>query len=400
MNDVFQSRLSVQASILCSLGATLTLGCGGADSRGGDTQDAVGGDTQDAVGGDTQDTVGGDTADGADTSVSDSTVSTDAIDVADTGETTVTGYYPPNDSDIWQQLAPATAGFTTAGLEALKQVVEENHSSSFMMLVGGRIVVEWYFMGADAETRTDVASVQKSVTSTLVGIARDKGILEFDDFVSDHLSAGWSNATPSDEGLITLRHLMTHSSGLSPDTLTRVAAPGTIFDYNTEAYQKLRLVLEAASGLDINTLSRTWLFDAIGVGAEWIDRGSVDSTGAAIWGLRMSARDMARFGLFAERAGAWAGTQVTSADWFAEAWTPSAVKPDYGLLWWLQGRGSLRGKAPLDLASALGARDQKIFVVPSLHTVVIRQGLAAGTESEAESNFDLVLIEAIVDARE
>lgn len=329
----------------------------------------------------------------------DSTVETTDTLVDVTDATSSTPYVPPNGDLPWQTLDPTTAGFSEEGLADLRTVVEENNSSSFMLLIGGRVVVEWYFKGTNASTQLEVASVQKSITSTLVGLARKKGLLELDDRVSDYLSVGWSAATEAQEGLITLRHLMTHSSGLSPTTLRRVAAPGTVFDYNTNAYQKLRLVLEAVSDLDINTLSRTWLFDAIGIGGEWFDRGTNDPTGAATWGLRLSARDMARFGLFAQRLGVWGDTAITSPTWFAEAWTPSGIKPDYGLLWWLQGRGSLQGKAPLDLVSALGARDQKIYVVPSLSAVVTRQGLAAGTASEAESNFDLVLLNAIANAR-
>lgn len=309
-------------------------------------------------------------------------------------------YFPPNDSDDWETADPVATGWSPDGLTALLDLVEQNKSSSFMMLVNGRVLVEEYFMGAKAQTRTDVASVQKSFTSTLLGLARDKGLLKFDDFVSSYLAPGWSNATTEQEAQITLLHLMTHASGLSPNTLNYATPPGTAFDYNTPAYQKLRLVLEKASGLDINALSKQWLFDAIGVGGEWAPRDNQDPTGATIWGLELSARDMARFGLFAQHTGVWAGTPITKDGWFAEAWTPCAVRKDYGLLWWLQGKGGLGAKgAPADLVSALGARDQKIYVVPSLKLVVTRQGLAAGTESEAESDFDLVLLKAIADAR-
>ncbi|HRH01016.1 MAG TPA: serine hydrolase [Polyangiaceae bacterium] len=308
-------------------------------------------------------------------------------------------YFPPNDSDVWETADAAATGWSASGLDALVKVVEANKSSSFMMLADGRVLLERYFLTATAATRTDVASVQKSFTSTLAGLARDRKLLTFDDKVSDHLPAGWSKAAPADEARITLRHLMTHASGLDPNTLAKVAEPGARFDYNTNAYQKLRAVLEKVSAKDINALSREWLFDAIGVRGTWVNRGLVDPVGAAIWGLELSARDMARFGLLATRGGAWSGKAVTAAGWFSEAWTPSATKADYGLLWWLQGRGTLKGKAPADLASALGAKDQKIYVVPSMKLVVTRQGLAAGTAEEAESDFDRVLLKAIADAR-
>ncbi len=308
-------------------------------------------------------------------------------------------YFPPNGSDAWETADPAATGWSPAGLDALVKLVEANKSSSFMMLVDGRVLLERYFLTATATTQTDVASVQKSFTSTLIGLARDRKLLTLDDTVSSHLPAGWSKADPADEARITLRHLMTHSSGLNPNTLVKVAEPGARFDYNTNAYQKLRAVLEKVAAKDINALSREWLFDAIGVGGTWVSRGQVDPVGAPIWGLELRARDMARFGLLATRGGLWSGKPVTAAGWFAEAWTPSAAKADYGLLWWLQGRGSMKGKAPADLVSALGARDQKIYVVPSMKLVVTRQGLAAGTAAEAESDFDAQLLKAIADAR-
>lgn len=174
-------------------------------------------------------------------------------------------------ADTWETVVPEEVGWSTEGLEALATTVGDARSSSFTVSSGGRLMVERYWRGATDTTATDVASVQKSVTSTLVGIAADRGLLGLDDAVSDHLGDGWSAAMAAVERRITLRHLMTHSSGLHPDTMRRAAAPGTTFDYNTFAYQKLRLVLEAASGLDINALSRAWLFDPIGL------------SGTAVW---------------------------------------------------------------------------------------------------------------------
>ena len=339
-----------------------------------------------------------------DSIASDAEVETES----DTAETTsdsgpdatiIGDYFPPLGGGAWEAADLVATGWEPSGLEALAQVAEDNRSSSIIVLSEGRIVLERYFRGANADTQTDVASVQKSVTSTLVGLARDRGLLDLDDTVSTYLAAGWSNASPTDEAAITIRNITTHSSGLSPQNLTQVAPRGTVFDYNTEAYQKLRPILEQVAGTDINALSRAWLFDAIGVTGTWVDRGIVDSTGAPIIGLRLSARDMARIGLFAQRFGVWAGEQITSAGWYAEAWTPAATKDDYGLLWWLQGRGRLEGKAPQDLVAALGAADQKIYISPSLKIVVTRQGLAAGAATEAESDFDLVLLKAVADAR-
>jgi CubicO group peptidase (beta-lactamase class C family) len=194
---------------------------------------------------------------------------------------------------------------------------------------------------------------------------------------------------------------MTMTSGLNPRTLRVDAAPGVKWVYNTDAYQKLRQVLEVAAGSDINTISIEWLFQQIGIadGAWQVRPGAQDATGDDKWGLRITAREMARFGLFVARNGQWMGTQITDPGWFAEAWTATPLKADYGLIWWLSGKGRLAANgAPPDLVAGLGAMDQKLYVSPSTGIVVARQGNAAGETTEAGSDFDALLIEALTSA--
>lgn len=314
-------------------------------------------------------------------------------------------YFPPTEGE-WETVGAAEAGYTEEGLAAVVEFVAGANSRSLVILHQGRIVAEGYWNGADAGTTQDLASCQKSVTSTLVGLARDRGLLQLDDPVSQYLPAGWTNATAEREGAITIRHLLTMSSGLNERTLRATAEPGTVWEYNTEAYQKLRRVLEAAAGADINSLSTEWLFTAIGIDRPeaWAPRpgggAATDAVGDPQWGLNLTAREMARFGLFAMRNGMWNGEQITDPGWFAEAWASSPLKRDYGYLWWLLGKGAFgRRGAPTDLVAALGAQDQKIYVAPSVGLVLARQGGAAGEIVPAGSDFDVELVAALLRAR-
>ena len=312
------------------------------------------------------------------------------------------GYFPPPDGQ-WETASASDAGLTDEGVAALVEMVGTVGSDSFVLLWEGRIVAEQYWNGHDASFTRDLASAQKSVTSTLVGLARDRGLLGLDDTVSSYLPAGWTAAAPSEESVITIRQLLTMSSGLNPRNLRKAAEPGTVWDYNTDAYQKLRGVLEAAAGTEINALSREWLFDAIGITqpTPWAARGALtDAVGDPTFGLRLTAREMARFGLFAMHRGQWVGEQITAGDWFDEAWAPTPLKRDYGYLWWLLGKGPLSEfGAPVDLVAALGAQDQKIYVSPSTGLVLARQGPAAGESTLNESDFDAALVTALVHAR-
>ena len=129
-------------------------------------------------------------------------------------------------------------------------------SSSVLVLSNGRILAEQHW-DADSKNRSfryqrmlmgvnqqgqpieDVASVQKSVTSILIGIAQQKKLLNIESRVSKYLGAGWSKSTPEQEDRITVRHLLSMTSGLN-ETLQFVAPAGNRWFYNTPAYAKSR----------------------------------------------------------------------------------------------------------------------------------------------------------------
>ena len=142
----------------------------------------------------------------------------------------------------------------------------------------------------------------------LVGQAEAQELVSLDGSVTSYLGGGWSNADASAEAQITIRHLLTMTSGLDAE-LRAVAQPGEAWSYNNNAYHQLQPVLERVTGTAIDPLSREWLWDPIGVtSAAWYERPgtggtAVDPKGNRLWGLVMNARDMARFGLLVQRDG-------------------------------------------------------------------------------------------------
>jgi len=322
-----------------------------------------------------------------------------------TGTTTSPAAYVPPGAAEWATTEAATTGWSAPAIQELADFVGTRNSSTLIILAGGRILTEQYWGTAGPTTAQDIASCQKSVVSTLIGAAVDRKLLAIEDSASKYLPAGWTNATPDQEAAITIRNLLTMTSGLDQDTLKVVAPPGTKWAYNTSAYQKLRTVVENASSKGIEAVTREWLWDSIGVSdlSVWVPRGgngpyAKDATGARLWGLNMTARDMARFGLLVQRKGRWGDRDVVSAAWFDQALTTSQdLNRDYGFLWWLL--FGHRPGMPSDLVAALGLGDQKIYVCPSLDVVVTRQGTTAGAASETSSDFDTELLGRLVAAR-
>ena len=304
-------------------------------------------------------------------------------------------------------------GWDRQALGELISQAAEAGTDTLVVVHGGEIIVEEYF-GNDPDYQRDIASAQKGIIALLIGIAEDEGLLGLDDPVTAHLGAGWAHGALS-EADITIRHLLTMSSGLDSDFET-VAAPGTVWEYNNNVYHKLRLVLEAVAGDDIQAVSDEWLFDPIGAAGSWSVRGLVglgvrDSHGDRLLGLSMGPSDLAAVGRLVLAEGAWGDTQIVPADYVAEALSPSQdLNPAYGYLWWLNGSdrhllpldetgdGPLVPSAPTDAAGALGAADQKLWVSSSLDLIIVRQGGSALGWRASLSAFDEVLWDAVMRA--
>ncbi|MEZ5365965.1 MAG: serine hydrolase [Bryobacterales bacterium] len=301
-------------------------------------------------------------------------------------------YFPPLDGE-WERVEPSGSGWDAAKLDEALAFAQQRRSTGVVILLDGKILAERSW-GPDDPAIEDVASVQKSVASTLLAVALSKNLLALDDTVSQHLGAGWSKATPEREAQIKLRHLITMTSGLD-EKLEYEAPPGTKWRYNTTAYQQTMRVLAAVSGLTPNELTKQWLTGRIGMrDTHWIER----PTMPGMLGLASSARDLARFGLLILNRGQWAGETVVDNPDYLRAMLDSSQKlnPAYGYLWWLNGRPVVRAagtrqptlipSAPSDLVAALGALGRKVYVVPSLRLVVTRIG--ANAQQRGEPDFD------------
>ena len=201
-------------------------------------------------------------------------------------------YVPPGEGS-WATLDPATAGWDVSQLDSFAAFAGERATKSLLVLQDGRILVERTW--DEPDFRRDIASAQKSLVSSLVGISVAQGELDRDAPVDRYLGQGWSSARQADESGILVRHLLTMTTGLT-ESLVPVAEPGTTWDYNNTTYQLVRPVLERATGLGIEELTRRRLFDPIGISDRsfWYERPgaavtSVDPTGRRLWGLTMTA---------------------------------------------------------------------------------------------------------------
>lgn len=319
-------------------------------------------------------------------------------------------YFPPINSSVWETKDMSTLGWNTSKIQELKDFLIQNNTKSFMISVNGRIVMEEYYNGHNASATWEWNSAGKTLVASTVGIAQQENLLNINNKASEYLGSGWTNIPVDKENLITCKNLLSMTSGIDDtkqlvikSNLNYVADAGTRWSYHN-VFQKLMDIVSNTSNSDFETYFNTKIKNKIGMDGFW-------NNGLIFKIYNSNTRSMARFGLLALNKGKWENEQILNEAFFIESTSSSqAINPSYGYLWWLNGKnkfmipteqtvfqGSLIPNAPSDMYAAMGANDQRIYVIPSKKMVIIRMGEASNPSnpSFAVSGFDSLLWDKI-----
>jgi CubicO group peptidase (beta-lactamase class C family) len=309
----------------------------------------------------------------------------------------------------WPTVPPGEVRLDAAALESVAARIERRELEnvhSLLVVREGRLAFERYFAGEDAlwaetpkpvvfdaATLHDVRSISKSVVGALVGIAHGEGAIPDLDAPLAAFFPGQARGHEADLAGRTLRHALTMSAGLAWDELSHpyydprndehglwlaadpleyglsrppVAPPGAVFAYNGSLPVILAEVVEQATGLPFDRYAAEKLWCPLGVTrAEWVRHPSGVVVSAS--GLRLTPRDLARFGQMMLDGGRFAGQEIVPAD-YARASLEARVAlrggfggaTGYGYLWWI-------GRFPV----ASGNGGQRVVVDSETRTVIV-----------------------------
>ncbi|MES2589172.1 MAG: serine hydrolase [Bacteroidota bacterium] len=309
-------------------------------------------------------------------------------------------YFPPITGTTWETTDPLSLGYCQENIDNLYDYLDDTHSKAFILLQDGKIVFEKYFGTFTKDSLHVWNSAGKTLTAMAVGIAQKEGFLDIHDTTSQYLGQGWTSLNPQQEEKITILNQLTMTSGLGyaagtdhyctdPACLVYLADPNTRWSYHNGPYTLLDGVIEAATGVNLNTYVSQKIKSQIGMNGAFVQ---VDYNNIFI----SNARSMARYGLLLLGGGTWNGTPILDDAAYFQAMTNSSqnLNPSYGYLTWLNGKsswmvpsadvqvsipGSAMPNAPDDTYAAMGKNGQFINVVPSQNLVFIRMGDADGT---------------------
>lgn len=274
---------------------------------------------------------------------------------------------------------------------------------SGLILRRGYLVAEW----GDTSRIDMTFSVAKSYLSVVAGLAMDDGRLALDEPVARRVrDGGYASAQ---DAPITWRQALTQTSEWEgtlwgkPDSADRrngvtrsLGAPGSVWEYNDVRVNRLALSLLRVWERPLPEVLHERVMGPIGA-RDWVWWGYEDSftelpggrrvqsvSGGGHWGggLWATTRDHARLGLLMQRRGMWGDRRLLSERYVREALTPTPLKPEYGMLWWLNtGRAQYPSATPQSFF-ALGAGGNVIWVAPELELVVVVRWLEGRATDE------------------
>jgi len=286
----------------------------------------------------------------------------------------------------------------------LSDSLKKYETISVLFIQRDSIVLEKYFEGAGDSTRSNSFSVSKSFIGALVGRAIKLGFIKsIDQPVADYVA----EFEEGEKKKITIRHLLTMSSGLDWDEaysslfsqtteayygtdlekqvlgLSLKKEPGIYFEYKSCDTEILAIVLMRATGMSVSMFLEKELWTPMGASeASW----SLDHANGiekAYCCMYATAKDFARLGSLYLHKGNWKGNQLIDSIYIQQSITashlldPKTGKPTncYGFQWWIV--DDYKGISAFYMRGILG---QNIIVIPSMDIVAVRMGHIRGNK--------------------
>ncbi len=333
-----------------------------------------------------------------------------------------------NDSIIVDNLSHVSMD-SAAIIKLTTLILDDSISNVHSLLIAknNKLVYENYFPGKDQkhgkklgyvnhniDQLHDCRSISKSIVSACIGIAVKNKIIEN---INDPIKKYFPEIADSLKGQITIKHLLTMTSGLEWNEIGSygnffnsetqmdlrfnpikyilkrklLSKPGTEWNYCGGNTQLLAEIIQRKSGLTITEFANKFLFLPLGIHQyEWVNL-TFKKIPAAASGLRLSSRDLLKFGLLYINNGNCNGTQILDTSWVNQSFTSFIERPDlkknkikkggYGYQFWTYS-DTLNAK-PIDIIEAKGNGGQSIFFCNSFNLLVVTTG---GNYNQADNN--------------
>ena len=340
------------------------------------------------------------------------------ISCSDTSTNTDDSYYipPPLTNTTWEQIHdPSSVGWSLEKLNQAYEYSKKIQTESVMIIYQGKVLYYW----GDIKKKIWTHSCRKSFMSALYGIYVKEGVIDLNKTMED---LGIDDINPSlseQEKQATVKMLLQARSGVYHNAAAETQdmrnakpernshLPGTFWCYNNWDFNTLGTIFNQETGKDFFEDLKVKILDPIGCedylpsdGYYLYDSVSIHPA----YPFRITARDMARFGLLFLRKGDWKGRRIIPESWVNESTTSYSdlgVRGGYGYMWWVAVNGNdnfpIAG-LPDGSFSAEGAYGQYCVVIPAYNLVVVHRVNSDLQHNVSDLEFG-ILLSYILNAR-
>lgn len=324
-----------------------------------------------------------------------------------TGFGTDSDYWP---DETWRVSTPETQGMRSDVLADMVESIlaSEGAIDSITVIRNGYRVLDIYFYPFQKDSMHIIHSCTKSIMSTLIGIALDKGIIKD---VNQGLLDFFPEYSPSNMTMpkkkITLENVLTMSTGFdSRDSykhrwvglvrmrksddwtkhmldLPMKEEPGVLFEYSNGNTYLLSAILQKRTGIRSLEFAKANLFKPLGIKeVRWeTNARGIDVGYGRMW---LKPHDMAKFGWLFLKKGIWKEKKIVSEKWVKMATTgylDATIFDRYGFQWWVDKDGWY---------AAVGYGGQRIFVVPEHDLVAVFTSTRAFTRPDRLMRYHII----------
>ncbi len=312
----------------------------------------------------------------------------------------------------WEMYAtPEEAGWSSDRLSAAKSLYEETGSDAFLAVFDGGVLVAW----GDISRRYMCHSVRKSFLSALFGIEVDEGRIDLDKTLEELKIDDEPPLTKEEKqariiDLLQSRSGVYHAAAYETPTMKErrpergSKKPGEFWYYNNWDFNALCAIFEREVKAGIFEEFKRRIADPL----QMEDFRLMDTyyhlekqhSIHPAYPFRMSARDMARFGLLFLRDGKWGDLEIIPKEWVEASRRAYSSVPywegyGYGYMWWVNVDETDR---KYGMYAALGYGGHMIAVLPRENLVFVNRDNTYLGESTGRVEL-LQLIDAVLDAK-
>src|SRR5436305_11641506 len=288
---------------------------------------------------------------------------------------------------------------------------ESRRGSAVLVMQNGRTILEHYANGGSANRRWPIFSGTKNFWGIAALAAAHDRLFRLDDRVSDTITE-WKGDRRKSQ--ITIRQLLSQADGIEGASrlqrstvrdrnakaigLPSVAEPGSAFIYGPSHLQIFsELLRRRLRGRSVIAYFEAHVAGRLGLRSLNYKKDTRGNPLCAT-GFELTAGEWARLGELVLGNGNYHGHQIVPANFLREAFIGSQANPAYGLTFWLNQQAPngrevdmermldlpwqtaqwsdvcICKDAPADMVVALGSGYQRLFVIPSLKAIIVRQG--------------------------